>query len=268
MHNAIHFLDRHGYAVLFLFALADQIGLPIPALPVLMAMGVLARDGRFSLPLAVATATAAALASDLFWYELGRRRGRAVLQLLCRISLEPDSCVRRAETLFSSTGGGALLVAKFLPGLSAMATPLAGIMRMRRWRFVLVDGAGAVLWSGALLGVGYLFHRELERIAEPALRLGGRLVVLLAAGLAAYIAGKWIQRERFIRRLRVARIAPEDLLARMQAGEDVVVVDLRHSIDYDGDGEKLPGAIHMSLEELDLGHEQIPRDRDVILYCT
>ncbi|MBI3695971.1 MAG: DedA family protein [Acidobacteria bacterium] len=200
------FLLRHGYALLFAFVLAEQIGLPIPAMPVLLAMGALAE--RFSLPVSLALATVASLVSDLVWYELGRRRGRSVLNLLCRISLEPDTCVRRTEKLFSSSGAGALLLAKFVPGLSTVAPPLAGVLRMRMRRFVLYAGLGAALWAGTFLGGGYLFRSELERVAAPFARLGGWLVVLLVAGLAAYIGFKYIQRQRFLRGLRVARITP------------------------------------------------------------
>ena len=260
------FLLRHGYVLLFVFVWAEQMGLPIPAMPALLAMGALA--GRFSLPVSLAVATGASLVSDLIWYELGRRRGHSVLNLLCRISLEPDSCVRRTERVFSAAGAYALLVSKFVPGLSTVAPPLAGILQMQRWRFVLCAGLGAALWAGTFLGVGYLFHHELERVAAPLARLGGRLVVLLAAALAAYIGFKYIQRERFLRRLRVARITPDELMRMINSGEDVLVIDLRHPVDFQAVGEKLPGAIHLPPEQLDHRHHEIPRDRDVVLYCT
>ncbi len=264
----LQFLERHGYILLFGFVFVEQIGLPVPALPVLLAMGALTGTGRFSLGVALAVATSASLLSDLLWYEMGRRRGRSVLNLLCRISLEPDSCVRRTEHMFSATGASALLLAKFVPGLSTMATPLAGIVRMRLWRFILSDGLGAALWSGSFLTLGYLFRSQLERIAAPALRLGGWLVVLLAGGLAGYIGWKYIERRRFLRKLRIARITPQQLMEKLESGEAVVIVDLRHAIDLEGEGVMLPGALHMLPEELDRRHEEIPRDRDVVLYCT
>lgn len=270
MNETIRFLERHGYALLFAFVFAEQMGLPIPALPVLLAMGALAGVGRFSPLLAVAVATLAALAADFFWYELGRRRGHPVLSLLCRISLEPDSCVRRTEVMFSNKGARALVFAKFVPGLSTVAPPLAGVVRMPLLRFLLLDAAGALLWVATFLGLGYAFRGELERIAAPALRMGGWLFVLLVGGLAAYIAWKYIERQRFLRKLRVARITPEELMGKITAGEPVVVVDLRHALEAsDGDGAvKLPGAIRLSPDEIELRHTEIPRDRDIILYCT
>lgn len=268
MHEIIQFLDRHGYAVLFGFVFGEQMGLPVPALPVLLAMGALAGEGRFSLPMAVAVALVASLTADSFWYQLGRRRGPSVLKLLCRISLEPDSCVRRAEDTFARRGAAALLFGKFIPGVSVMSTPMAGVVGLSYGWFLLCDGLGAALWSGTIMSTGYLARPQLERVAERASMLGGWLLLLLVAGLAAYIAWKFIERRRFLHQLRIARITPEEVMAKMQAGEEMVVVDLRHSIELDGDAEKVQGAILLLPEDLEEQHEKIPRDRDVILYCT
>jgi len=210
----------------------------------------------------------AALLSDVIWYQLGRHRGHSILNLLCRISLEPDSCVRRTENVFASHGARALLFAKFIPGLSTAAPPLAGIFRMRLPRFLVWDGAGTLLWVGAFVGTGYLFSTQLERIAAIALRLGAWLVAVLVGALAAYIGWKYVQRRRFIRKLRIARITPEELMRKMEAGEEIVVVDLRHSLEFEADGVSVPGALRFSPDELDRRHQEIPRDRDVVLYCT
>ena len=259
---------RHGSSVLFGSVLADQIGLPVPALPVLLAMGALAGRGGFSLPLGLLLAVLACLLSDIIWYELGRRRGHTILNLLCRISLEPDSCVRRTQEAFARRGARSLLIAKFVPGLSTAAPPLAGMLHMRRSVFTAWDSAGAVAWSGAFAGLGYIFSNQLERVAGLALRLGSLLFVLLAAGLAAYIAWKYFERRRFIRSLRIARITPEELHEKMRSGEDVTIIDLRHSTEFEADELKLPGALRLRPQELEVRNDEIPRDRDVILYCT
>ena len=266
MHETLRFLERYGYEVLFAFVLAEQMGLPIPAAPVLLAMGALAGIGRFSVASALAVGTAACLVSDFFWYELGRRRGRSVLSLLCRISLEPDSCVRQTELMFAKTGARSLLFAKFVPGLNTVAPPLAGIVGMNLARFLACDAGGSMVWVGTFLGLGYFLRNQLERTAQVALRMGSWLGVLLVGGLALYIVWKWIDRKRFLRRLRVARITPEELLAKIDSGEEVWIVDLRHAID--ADGARLPGAIHLPPDELEARHQEIPRDRDVVLYCT
>ncbi len=156
-------LLTYGYVVLFVCVLAEQVGLPIPAVPVLLGVGALAGGGRMSVLMALGVAVAASLPVDLAWYELGRRRGSRVLGVLCRVSLEPDSCVRRTENLFMRQGRRTLLIAKFLPGLSTVAPPLAGVVGIARGQFILLDSAGALIWSGAWLGVGFLFKDAIER---------------------------------------------------------------------------------------------------------
>jgi membrane protein DedA with SNARE-associated domain len=268
MGETLQFLIGYGYLVIFGWVFLEQVGLPLPAIPVLFAAGALAGAGRLSLPLALALAVVAALAGDLIWYEIGRRKGGRVLNFLCRISLEPDSCVRNTEAVFARHGARSLLVAKFLPGLGTAAPPLAGIFRMRLPRFLLFDGLGAVLWAGAFVVLGYLFSGHLERMATTAGRLGAWVLVLLVGALGAYVLGKYIRRRRFIRKLRVARITPEELREKQEAGEAIVVVDLRHSLDFEAEPQVIPGAVRMDTEELADRHHEIPRDREVVLYCT
>jgi len=262
------FLLRHGYAVLFVIVLVEQAGLPLPSLPVLLAAGALVASGHLNVVAALLVVVAACLVADLTWFELGRRHGARVLAMLCRISLEPDSCVRRTENVLAAGGARALLFAKFLPGLSTVAPPVSGMTGMPLARFLVWDVAGALVWSGTYFALGYVFSGQLERVAEVVAGLGSRLVVLLAVALALYLAWKYAQRRRFIRELTVARITPDELRHRLDAGEDIVVVDLRHSLEFDADPATVPGAIHLLPEELDARHGAIPRDREVILFCT
>lgn len=268
MHYFVDFLLHHGYSVVFAFVLAEQIGLPLPATPILLAMGALAGAGRISYLSAVALGVLASLIGDCLWYWLGRKRGYSVLNLLCRVALEPDSCVRQTENVFTRFGAGSLLFAKFVPGLSTAAPPLAGLFRMPMARFLLADTAGAALWVGTFSGVGYIFRAQLEEAAEYALGFGRSLGGVLVALLGAYVVWKIWQRQRFLRKLRIARINPEDLLRKIKAGEDVIIVDLRSPMDVESTGIKLPGALLMAPTELETRHQEIPRDRDIILYCT
>ncbi len=268
MDDAIHFLLQHGYIVLFAWVLAEQIGLPLPAVPFLFAAGALGGSGRLNLGLAIGVAVLASLLSDVIWYEIGRRRGSRVLQLLCRISLEPDSCVRRTEDVFARHGARSLLVAKFIPGLSTAAPPLAGIFHMRLRRFLLFDGLGAFIWAGAFAGLGYVFSDQLERLAAYAVQMGASLAAVLGGCLALYILWKYVQRHRFLRQLRIARIAPEELKRRLDEGDNVMIVDLRHSLDFEAEPYTIPGALRLPPEELEHRHHEIPRDRDIVLYCT
>lgn len=268
MSETVRFLLTHGYSVVFVWVLAEQVGVPVPSIPILLAAGALAGSHQLSFVGALSLAALASLCSDFMWYGLGRSRGHAILNLICRISLEPDSCVRRTEDVFVRHGARSLVYAKFVPGLGTVAAPLAGLFRMRPLRFALWDLAGIFAWAGGYLGAGYLFSSELERVARYGLRLGIWLVVLLVGSLTAYLVRKYLQRRRFMRDLRIARITPAELKAMLDAGEDVVVVDLRSSIEFDAEEAKLPGALHMDPKEIEARHQEIPRGRDVVLYCT
>jgi membrane protein DedA with SNARE-associated domain len=265
LEQAADFLIRHGYAVLFGWVLLEQMGLPIPAAPLLIAAGALARAGKMNLTFALALALIAVILADLFWYSLGRYRGGRILKLLCRISLEPDSCVRRTENLFVRHGVHSLLVAKFVPGLNTAAPSLAGIFRMPVRRFMIFDSLGALLWVVSVTSLGLIFSDQLEQIA---LRWSGWLVAVLAGSLAAYVLGKFIQRRRFIRRLRIARITPKELMDKLRAGETISIVDLRQPMDIEAFPQMIPGALRIAMEEIEERHAEIPRDRDVVLYCS
>lgn len=265
MHETVQFLLRHGYIVVFVAVLAEQIGLPLPAAPVLLAAGALAASGTMSLGWALVFAVVASLIGDAFWFALGRLRGRSVLTLLCRLSLEPDSCVRRTEHTFSVHHTRALLFAKFVPGVSTVTPPLAALMRMSLPRFLIYDGAGAALWAGAYLALGLVFGVQLERLALYAFRTSASLVALVAAGIALYVGIKYRQRRKFYSELRMARISPQELNSMLEAGEPVVVVDLRHPSFWE-DGH-IPGALLMRNTDLDR-LPPIAGDRELILYCS
>ncbi len=266
--EAFQFLVQYGYVLLFAVVLGEQLGLPLLGAPVLLAAGALAALGRFSAATAILLAVVACLIGDSVWYQLGRRRGISVLAWLCRISLEPDSCVRRTEDGFARYGPRVLLVAKFVPGLNTVAPPLSGVVGMERRRFLAWDTAGALVWSGSYIGLGYLFSSQLERVAIWLSRLGTGAGVVVGGALGAYVAWKYLQRRRLIRSFRMARITPSELDRKLEAGEDVVVVDLRSVLHAEGDGMKVPGALRIGPEELERRHGEIPRDREIVLYCS
>jgi membrane protein DedA with SNARE-associated domain len=268
LQEAGEFLIMHGYTLLFGWVFVEQMGLPIPAIPLLLAAGALAGSGKMDMALAVSLALIAVILADLFWYSLGRYRGGRILKVLCRISLEPDSCVRRTENLFVRHGARSLLVAKFIPGLNTAAPSLAGVFRMPLPRFMVFDCLGGFFWVLTFTGLGFIFSDQLERIAAHALRWGGWLIAILAGSLAAYVLWKYIQRWRFLHRLRIARISPKELMEKLSAGEDVSIVDLRQPIDVEAFPKMIPGALRIALEEIEERHGEIPRDRDVVLYCS
>lgn len=266
MSHAAEFLVHYGYALLFAWLLLEQGALPLPSIPLLLACGALARSGQLSMVLMVASGLGACLIADNIWFHLGRQKGGKVLHFLCRVALEPDSCVRRTENAFLRYGVNSLLVSKFVPGLNAVAAPLAGSSAVSWGRFLIFDTAGALIWILAYTGVGYVFSNQIEDIGAFAMRTGSRLFIVLIALLGTWIGWKYIQRQRFLRKIAVARITPQELQCKLKAGEDLFVVDLRSRREFDEDA--IPGAMHMPAEELAARHGDIPRDRDVILFCS
>jgi membrane protein DedA with SNARE-associated domain len=268
MNEVTQFLIQQGYVVLFLWVLFAQLGLPIPIVPILIAAGALAGIGKLNFGLVFCFAFLAALLSDQFWYQIGFRRGGKVLPLLCTISLDPESCVRRTKEIFTRYGLRSLLFTKFIPGMATMASPLAGIFHLSPLRFFLFDGLGVFIWVGVFVLLGYQFGNELEGFITPNRGVGPWLGLIVPMGLATYIAWKYIQRKRFLHQLTIARISPEEVKQRLDAGEDLLILDLRSSLEFEAEPHTIPGALHTSFEELDKYHHQVPRDREIILFCT
>lgn len=268
MDETVEFLVRYGYGIVFAFVFLEQAGLPMPALPFLLAAGALARSGRLELSLIVLSAVAASLIADWIWYEVGRRRGGGVLKWLCRVSLEPDSCVRTTENLFARFGNSALVLAKFVPAFNTAAPPLAGVLGMPRPRFFVLSTASATLWAGLLMGVGYLFNRQVERVLALFGEYGAAALAVALAGLVAYLLLKLVQRRRIMRELRVARISAAELRHRLESAEDTAVIDLRHPMEVRGDVPGIPGALAIRAEEIEERLAEIPRDRELVLVCT
>jgi membrane protein DedA with SNARE-associated domain len=266
--EVVQFVLQHGYWVLFGWVLAEQLGLPIPSMPILLAAGAVSGTRQLYFSLALAISVVAAVTSDVIWYEIGKRKGATVLQLLCRIALEPDSCVRRTESLYEKYGERSLLWAKFVPGLNTAAPPVAGMFGMKLWRFLLFDTMGAILWAGSFIGLGWLFSDQLELVARYAERFGLWLIVLLGVGLAVYILMKLRERREFLKSLVADRIEPDELLGKIENGEPLTIIDLRHPLDALPDPRTLPGALRMTPDELRERQSEVPRDRGVILYCT
>lgn len=268
MHAIIEFLLRHGYVVLLGWVFGEQIGLPVPSTPLLLAAGALAGTGHLNFFACLFVVTFASMCADFIWYRLGRARGIKILQLLCKISLEPDSCVRRTQGVFSKNGARSLLFCKFVPGLNTVAPPLAGIFHMRMRRFLLFDALGSMFYGGSFLLLGFIFSNQIEHIAERLSSWGGGAGVLLGVALGGYIAWKYIARQRFLHELRIGRISVEELKKKIDSGEELIIVDLRHSLDFEAEPETIPGAFRMDAKELEEKNDSLPRDREVILYCT
>jgi len=266
MARTIQFLIQHGYLLLFFWVLAEQAALPLPSLPLLLACGALARIGKLDVRLVLLYGLSACLIADNVWFQLGRRRGGKIVNFICRIALEPDSCVRKTENVFVKYGMRSLLVAKFIPGLNAVAAPLAGSSGAKVGLFLLYDSAGALIWLASCVSVGYLAGDQLEIVADYAMRMGSGFLLLMVGMLALWIGWKFLQRRRFLRKLTVARVTAVELWNELQAGEDVFIIDVRSSLDHEA--SPIPGAVRIPTEDLAARQAEIPRDRDIVLVCT
>jgi membrane protein DedA with SNARE-associated domain/rhodanese-related sulfurtransferase len=273
MNAIVELLVKHGYSVLFASVFARQMWLPIPSALVLIAAGALAASGRMTLAAALGLAILACLLADVVWYEAGRRWGDRILHFIYGLALDPDAAARRSKETFVRHGPRTLMLAKFVLGLDAATPSLAGLSGISRLRFVVFDAVGAALWSGAYAGLGYAFGNDLDRAAAYATRLGTLWMVIVFALLVMYVGRKLIRWHRFVRECRIARITPEELNKKLDAGEKVLVVDLHRRRDGPRGHQGIPGAVCIDPQRLQQGAKHdgripMPRDCEVVLYCA
>jgi len=261
-------IAQYGIAVVVINVLLDQIGLPVPAVPTLIVAGAIAADGRLPMWPLFLWSVIACLAADCGWYLLGQIYGMRVLKTLCRVSLEPDSCVSQTQTRFERWGINSIIIAKFVPGLAIIAPPLAGAMKIGWPRFIFLATLSAVLWVGSGLLAGVVFKSQIARLLEHLDQIGSIVGIGAALLLAAYIAFKWWERRRFYSMLRMARISVNDLYDLMQAGAAPVIIDVRSPTARALEPRWIPGALNVPLPEINRALEGLPRDREIILYCT
>jgi membrane protein DedA with SNARE-associated domain/rhodanese-related sulfurtransferase len=263
-----HILIVYGYLLLFVWVMIEQFGIPLPATPVLLSAGALSAEHQISFGFALGTALAGCLLSDTTWFLIGRKYGHHVLRILCKLSMEPTICVRRTQDAFGQRREVTLLFAKFVPGLATLAAPVAGENGMSLRSFLFFDGIGAALWIGTLLAGGRLFGDALKR--DPSVldwvgRFSGAILIL---GIVGFFLARVYRRRRVLRELVASRLEPEELKRQLDAGEQVYIVDLRHPLEVLAEPFTLPSALHFSPDALAARHNEIPRDRDVVLFCT
>lgn len=268
MEESLATLMKHGYLWLFGAVLVEQLGVPLPAVPLLVAAGALVGLGHLN-PLGVLAAVlVASVLADLAWYELGRRQGRRVLGFLCKMALEPDACVRVTEGVFERWGLKCLLFAKFVPGLYTVTPPVAGMVGISRARFAAWDAAGIAIWAGLYAGLGFVLRHQLEDLMLTIDTWGTSLFQLVLLVIGVHLLYKFIRRKQFLRRIRLARITPQELKSMLDSGIPLMIADLRHSTSLAGDPFVIPGAHVLAIDQLSERHQELPRDRDIVLYCT
>ena len=260
-------LHKYGYSLVFSVVLLEQLGLPIPAAPILILSGAVAAGGELSLLPLFLFASLAAFIGDFVWYLIGKKKGRSVLKVLCHVSLSPDSCVRKTEDSFVKHGMNSLLFAKFVPGLNTIAPPMAGMFNCRFFHFFWRDLIGILVYVLAFLLPGFFFEKTVFEITALIDQIGRAFFWMILIGLAIWVIGKYVKLKLLQRLLYQARISPQELHERMTAGEEFLILDLRAS-SLDGQVEMLPGAVKIRPEQIDQHVHLLDKDKWIVMYCT
>jgi membrane protein DedA with SNARE-associated domain/rhodanese-related sulfurtransferase len=266
--DLIDLVARWGLPLVLAAVLLEQGGLPLPAAPLLVVAGALADTGQLRSEQLLGIAVLACLIADHVWFVVGRAHGRRVLGTVCRVSLSPDTCVRQTDDLVKRHGAPLLLVAKFIPGVSAVAIPTAAASGMRYRRFLPFDLAGSLLWAGSYLGAGMIFSREVNRVLDSMSVIGAWSLTLFAGLIAAYVAAKLLRRRRLSRLYKLVRISPDEAVHLLAVEPDALIVDARSALAREDDPRTLPRSIIAGegplLEVLPSG----ARSRTILTFCT
>lgn len=266
MHLLTDLLSRYGLALVFVNVLLEQIGLPVPSYPILIVAASLSASGDYSPGQLVLVAVIASLMADFAWYRAGAHYGRRVLSVMCRISLSPDSCVRQSESIYERWGARSLLVAKFVPGFAAVATAMAGVVSLGRWAFALHDALGAALWAGVAVALGWIFRNAIDDVIDVLASAGRIGLALLLSLFAVYLLTKFLQRQLVLRKLRMARVSPQELHDLIQREPRPLVIDVRSPASRSGG--VIPGAVAVEVHATDGELNRLPMMDEVIVYCA
>ena len=267
MSSLLILLQQYGVFIVFAIVLIEQIGMPIPAFPILIVAGALAVGGGISWPACLAVSIAACLISDLFWFRAGRSQGKRILRLLCRISLSPDYCVSQTEDRFARYGAKSLIVAKFIPGFNIIASPMSGALGVPAPRFIAFSLAGSLLWSGAGLAIGAYFHSSVDQVLLVLGNMGTTALLVLLSLLALFVLFKYVERRRFRLGMQLERITMGELASLMEGEEAPVIVDARSATARQLE-QAIPGALLYSDANWTAMLAALDKDRHIVVYCS
>jgi membrane protein DedA with SNARE-associated domain/rhodanese-related sulfurtransferase len=262
-----HLIHTYGVLLVFGVVLLEQIGLPIPAFPVLIIAGARAVDNGDNWGLFLAASLLACLISDYFWFRAGKYYGKRILRLLCKISLSPDSCVSQTEDNFMRFGPKSLVVAKFIPGFNTIAPPLAGAMGTGTPRFIWLSVLGGLLWSGVGMGLGAWFHNSVDDVITWFETLGSTALMVVLALLAVFVLLKYLERRRNLGASALPRITVAELKQLLESGHDPLIVDAR-SVTARQLEEGIPGALVYGDFTPERLMATLDRDRHIVVYCS
>jgi membrane protein DedA with SNARE-associated domain len=263
-------MARHGYALVFAFVLAEATGFPVPAALALVAGGAAAGSGVMSLPAVFFSALMALLLGDCLLFILGQFTGWWLLGLLCRLSVNPESCILRSAESFYKRGKMTLLIAKFIPGVNTMAPPLAGSMKMPFWQFLRFDIAGATLYASAYIALGFIFRKFLALITRSFIAASHLVEVVVIIAIVAYMAYRvWLYKKNSMYRI-VPRIQVQELAQRLASDEEQkpLILDVRSHGYYDSDALRIQGSLRIEPNNLSEEIKSLSKTRDIYLYCT
>jgi membrane protein DedA with SNARE-associated domain len=270
MNDFLSLIARHGYALVFAIVLAEAIGLPVPAALALVVGGAAAASAVLSVPALVLLSVVAMLIGDTLLYVLGRAMGWTLLGFLCKVSVNPETCILRSAESFYKRGKLTLIVAKFIPGINTMAPPLAGSMKMRPQQFLQFDLAGALLYTVAYGAVGYLFRDFLAAIVDGFQTAGHAVETVSLFAVIGYVVYRvWLYRKHAVYRV-VPRVQVEELARKLASEEKgkILLVDVRSHGYYDKNTERIKGSVRFEPNHLSEELKQLPKDKDIYLYCT
>jgi membrane protein DedA with SNARE-associated domain/rhodanese-related sulfurtransferase len=267
MANLILLLQEYGVLIVFGVVLVEQIGLPIPAFPILIVAGAMSVDGDTHWPSVLAVSMVACLISDFFWFRAGRYYGKRILKLLCRISLSPDYCVSQTEDNFNRWGPKALIVAKFIPGFNTIAPPLAGAMGTRTSTFIGFSVLGGLVWSGVGIGIGAFFHTSVDQVLDILSTMGTTALIVLVILLLLFVSFKYVERKRFHQSVEIERITIDDFKQMLEQGKEPILVDAR-SVTAQMLDPAVPGALLFNGGDLNEEIVALDKGRHIIVYCS
>ena len=268
MQEMMNLLSQHGLAIVFANVLLTQAGVPVPAVPLLIVAGAFVAQGQLGLVPLLSVTVLASLLGDTPWYLAGRRYGYRILRTLCRVALEPDSCVKQTENIFERWGPPSLMVAKYIPGFATVAPPLAGTMKLAAPWFVLYRAVAALLWAGLPIAIGAAFQAEVERAIAWLEGLGTGALIVIAGVIALYMTVKLLERYLLIRFLRTVRITVDELRAALADTVPPVILDVRSAAARRLDPRHIPGSIPVSMATPEAHLGAVLPDRDVVVYCS
>ena len=268
MHELIALVTAHGALLVFAATLAARIGAPVPAAPFLVIAASLSAGVPSSLLAVFAVTIVASTLGDGAWFLAGRRYGYRMLKVLCQISMSPDSCVSQSESFFERWGGTTLIAAKFVPGISVIAPPIAGVLKMPMLVFLGYEVLASAVWAIVFMGLGLIFSNQVQAVLDALSTMGMAAFATLAVVVLLYLATRYWRRRTFLASMEIQRISVHALHELIEGGRTPVIIDVRSDVGRSIDTRRIPGALEIALDDIVRAARDLSKAHDIILYCN